>query len=166
MRIVPFAMALSLALALPAAAQERPVYVAPNAPADAPVTVTNDTMQARFFALIEPQSVRARASYPEAKARFLAGLPAGQSFFTVTRLRDAEGRWEQVFIAVDSIHGGKITGRIWNDINVVRGFRAGQSHTFSEAELVDWLITRPDGTEEGNFVGKFIDELRRTGGKP
>jgi uncharacterized protein YegJ (DUF2314 family) len=166
MRILPFAMALSLALVLPAAAQERPVNVAPNAPKDAPVGVTADSMQARLFALIEPHSVRARAAYPEARARFLAGLPAGQSFFAVTRLRDAEGRLEQVFIAVDGIREGKITGRIWNQIRLVRGFRAGQSHTFPEAELVDWMITRPDGTEEGNFVGKFLDEMRRTGSNP
>jgi uncharacterized protein YegJ (DUF2314 family) len=166
MRILLFAAALALALAAPAAAQKRPVNVAPNAPKDVPVAVPNDTVQARIFALMEPQSVRARAAYPEAKARFLAGLPKGQSFFAVTRLRDEDGRWEQVFIAVDGIKDGKITGRIWNDINVVRGFRAGQSHTFPEAELVDWMITRPDGSEEGNFIGKFIDEMRRTGRNP
>jgi hypothetical protein len=30
----------------------------------------------------------------------------------------------------------------------------------SEAELLDWLITKPDGSEEGNVVGKFLDTYR------
>lgn len=29
--------------------------------------------------------------------------------------------------------------------------------TFPETDMLDWPITRPDGTEEGNFVGKFLD---------
>jgi hypothetical protein len=166
MRSPLLAAVLSLALGGAAAAQKRPVNVAPGAPQDRPVSVSTDSAQARFLALIEPHSAQARATYPAAKARFLAGLPAGQSFFAVTRLHDAEGRFEQVFIAVDHIKAGRITGRIWNDINTVRGYRVGQTYTFPEAELVDWLITRPDGSEEGNFVGKFIEELQRGGQRP
>jgi hypothetical protein len=26
-----------------------------------------------------------------------------------------------------------------------------------EPVLIDWLITKPDGSEEGNVVGKFLD---------
>ena len=27
-------------------------------------------------------------------------------------------------------------------------------------EVLDWTISKPDGTEEGNFVGKFLDTYR------
>ena len=33
----------------------------------------------------------------------------------------------------------------------------GDPVTVKEAELVDWMIARPDGSEEGNVVGKFLD---------
>jgi hypothetical protein len=36
-------------------------------------------------------------------------------------------------------------------------WRMGHRRT---SALLDWLITRPDGTEEGNVVGKFIDTYR------
>ena len=38
----------------------------------------------------------------------------------------------------------------------------GDPYTFPEGELVDWLITHPDGSEEGNVVGKFLDEWQKT----
>jgi hypothetical protein len=37
----------------------------------------------------------------------------------------------------------------------------GDPHTFSESEVIDWLISRADGTEEGNVVGKFLDEWQK-----
>ena len=104
-----------------------------------------------------PYVAQARASYPGARGRFRAGLPRGYGFFVTTRLHDAANREEQVFIAVDSITNGMISGRIASQINVVRDFRYGQPYTFSEADLVDWMVSRPDGSEEGNVVGNFLD---------
>jgi hypothetical protein len=43
---------------------------------------------------------------------------------------------------------------------VVRGYRLRDQHAVAEAELLDWLITKPDGSEEGNVVGKFVDTYR------
>jgi hypothetical protein len=43
----------------------------------------------------------------------------------------------------------------------VKGFKNTDPHSFPESELIDWLISRPDGTEEGNVVGKFLDEWQR-----
>jgi hypothetical protein len=60
---------------------------------------------------------------------------------------------------VDRIDSGVVTGRISSDILAVDGYRRGATLTFREAEVIDWLISRPDGSEEGNFVGKFLDTL-------
>ena len=38
------------------------------------------------------------------------------------------------------------------------GYKAGDSYTLSERDIVDWVIVRPDGSEEGNVVGKFVEE--------
>ena len=99
----------------------------------------------------------ARSSYPAARAKFLAGLPQGQTFYIVIRLSDPGGRWEQAFIRVQAIEGDAISGIISSHLQLVRSFTAGQSYTFNEADLVDWVITKPDGSEEGNVVGKFLD---------
>jgi uncharacterized protein YegJ (DUF2314 family) len=64
---------------------------------------------------------------------------------------------EQVFVKVVEVRANTISGRIWNDIGIVKGFEKGQEHSFPESELIDWTIVSPDGTEEGNVVGKFLD---------
>lgn len=130
--------------------------LAPNAPEDKPWSVKTGGA-AEFDRAIAPYVAKALATYPEAKKRFLAGLPPKHTFFLTTRLRDADGRWEQSFIAVESISQGVVTGIIASDLNGVKGYKAGDRHTFPEDEMLDWLISRPDGTEEGNVVGIFLD---------
>jgi hypothetical protein len=148
-----------------AVASERERVLAANAPADRPVALVGpsaDESLARWRALIAPHVATARATYPDAKRRYLAGLPRGETFFVTTVLRDSEGRFEQVFLRVDRIDNGIVTGRIYSEIATVRGYRAKDTVKVAEAEIVDWMISRPDGSEEGNVVGKFIDTLPST----
>lgn len=130
-----------------------------NAPVDTPQSMEASQLQA-FEAAIAPYVAQARASWPAARDRYLAGLPSGQTFYVTTRLRDAQGRIEQAFIRVTRIDGSQISGQIANEIRTASGFRRGQPYTFQESELLDWTVTRPDGTEEGNVVGKFLDTYR------
>ena len=113
-----------------------------------------------MIAAIKPYSERARASYPRAKQRFINGLGPRESFFVTAVLNDPAGHHEQVFLAVDSIAGSRIVGRVWNDILIVQGYRRGQRYEMQESAIVDWLIAKPDGSEEGNEVGKFLDTYR------
>ncbi len=92
----------------------------------------------------------------------MEGLPPGHGFFAVTSLRDGAGAEEQVFVAVTGIRNGRISGRIASDNLRVSGYKKGDAHSFPESDLIDWVITRPDGTEEGNVVGKFLDEWQKT----
>ncbi|MEP6591854.1 MAG: hypothetical protein ABJC19_11780, partial [Gemmatimonadota bacterium] len=140
---------------------QQPVNVAPNAPVDHPVSMDSCIIAAVNRA-VAPLIARAKATYPDAKARFLRGLPPKHSFFVITRLHDSLGRFEQVFVAVDSIRADAtrrqvIVGRIWSPIHLVTGYQLKQRYIFPEADLVDWLIARPDGSEEGNLVGNFMD---------
>src|SRR6185436_17123100 len=118
---------------------------------DKPVDVTAEQAR-KLEEAIQPYIDMARKSYPEARDRFLQGLPPKHSFFITTRLHDSAGRFEQVFIAVREIKEARISGPIWSDIHLVAGYKAGDVYSFPESELIDWTITRPDGTEEGNFV--------------
>jgi Uncharacterized protein conserved in bacteria (DUF2314) len=132
-------------------------HLSPDAPRDQPVSASNAEQLRRIDAAIAPYVAQARASYPPARARYLAGLPPQESFFVSAKLHDEMGRQEMVFVAVDSIARDSIYGRIWNQVNVIRRYRAGDQYAVREAELLDWLISKPDGSEEGNVVGKFLD---------
>jgi hypothetical protein len=162
--IVAAALAATLLLATHPAMAQRPVELAPNAPPDRPVSLTQRCQLAALRRAIAPLSAAARASFPEARRRFEAGLPPGHTFFATTLLRDAAGREEQVFVAIDSVVGpadsARVAGRIWSPVQLVRGYMYRQPYTFDAAALVDWMIARPDGTEEGNAVGKFLDTYR------
>lgn len=129
--------------------------LAPNAPKDQPVQHTGAALDEQERA-IAPLVAQARKTYPDAKRRYLAGLPKGEHFFVVTLLH-SPGRQESAFIAVSSIDGTKITGAIATDLTNVVGFKTGQAYTLNEDEIQDWLIAKPDGSEEGNLVGKYLD---------
>ncbi|MBL4634756.1 MAG: DUF2314 domain-containing protein [Kofleriaceae bacterium] len=111
-------------------------------------------------AALAPLLADAKATYPEARARYLAGLPGKHVFMLVTRLTDESGKWEQVFIRVTSVHNGLVKGTIANEINSVEGYAHGDSVEFAETRIRDWVIVRSDGSEEGNRVGRFLDYWR------
>ena len=150
------ALALCATTALSQNQQDKNVYLSPDAPKDQNKTATKDEA-AKMEEAIKPYVEKARKSYPDAKKRFLAGLPPKQTFFITTRLHDDKGHFEQVFIAVKEIKDGRIKGLIWSDIMFISGYKHGDSYSFPESELIDWTISKPDGSEEGNFVGKFLD---------
>jgi uncharacterized protein YegJ (DUF2314 family) len=152
----------------PAGAPTPPVAPAPppaaeppragsNAPKDEPVQASTSAERDELERAIAPYIEQARKSYPDAKKRYLAGLPPGQRFSIVTKLH-SPGRVEAVFVTVTGIKGDQVTGRIDSDVRGVAGYKVGDSYTLSERDIVDWVIVRPDGSEEGNLVGKFLEE--------
>jgi len=144
----------------PTAPLPRP-KLSPDAPKDMPLDAKTTKEAEEVEKAIAPYIEKARKTYPDAKKRYLAGLSRGQQFFVVSKLTDKRSRFEQVFISVTGIEGNKITGRIANQIRVVQGFKEGDAYTFPEGEVLDWLITHPDGSEEGNMIGKFLDEWQK-----
>lgn len=61
---------------------------------------------------------------------------------------------------VQAIQGELITGVLSSEVKLVSNFKPGQSYKLKERELIDWVITKPDGAEAGNVVGKFLDTYR------
>jgi hypothetical protein len=143
--------------ATPASAQTSAPRLSPNAPEDRPVVATAECQWQAMLKAIEPYVAQARLSYPDARRRFLSRAQPVRPFLATTQLHDAKGHHEQVFVEVDSIVGARIFGTIGNPINLVQGYRNGQKYSFDDAELLDWTFANPDGSEEGNVVGKFIE---------
>ena len=129
-----------------------------NTPVDKPFQATREQL-VEYDKAIAPYVAKARATYPAAKARFLAGLPPGYSFSVRVRLKDSNGRREDSFLTVTKISGEKITGRL-GTVSLLGSYKTGQTITVNESEIDNWVIVRPDGTEEGNYVGKFLDHYK------
>jgi uncharacterized protein YegJ (DUF2314 family) len=69
---------------------------------------------------------------------------------------------ENAFMDVRKISDGKVTAVLATELIRVKSYQFGKLYVFPESEVVDWTITSPDGKEEGNFVGKCMDEYYRT----
>ena len=130
-----------------------------NAPKDKPV-VANAEQTKKLEEAIAPYVKKARESLPEAKNKYIAGLPKNQSFFVTIKLYDASKKYVVVFVNVTSWRGGSIYGILDSDLTIVQNHSKGEKLTCQESEVLDWTISKPDGTEEGNFVGKFLDTYK------
>jgi Uncharacterized protein conserved in bacteria (DUF2314) len=131
-----------------------------NAPPDKPIQLANKSQLAAYDKALAPYIAKARATFPSAKKRFQAGLPFGHLFLVRTRLTDSRGVVEDCLVEVETIKDGKITGTI-NRVDVLDNYKRGQRITFSESKIDNWLILRPDGTEEGNKSGNFSTTTNR-----
>ena len=130
-------------------------------PPDKPAVGAGKGYQDALMKAEKPHIQKGRATYPAAKKRFLAGLPRGYAFQVRKRLSDPGGvDFEEVFVHVDVIKDGVVHGHILNKLDAVRSFHQGQRISFPESEVLDWTIVHPDGREEGNYVGKFIDTYK------
>lgn len=129
-------------------------------PPDTPKLMKSQQSLAAYDRAIAPYIAKARATYPAAKKRFIAGLAPGYSFSVRVPLRDPSGKREDSFVSVEKIKDGKITGTIANQLDLVKSYKSGQRITVPESQIDNWVIVRPDGTEEGNAVGKFLDHYK------
>lgn len=156
MRSLPLALALLLLIPALAVAQADSSHPGPP---DRPVGAQAHQL-ACIDSLLAPRIAKGQASYPAVKTRFLAGLPPGHRLFVSVNLFDPAQRKELVFIRVDRMGHDTLYGVLINDLQVVRGFPRGTSMAVLDEALLDWTIARPDGTEEGNAVGNYIDSLQ------
>jgi len=139
--------------------------ISSNAPADAPIYARDDSGVEQMQRLLDPCFARAKETYPAARQRYLSCQSGDRPFFVSVNLLDADGRTEQVFLVVDSIRTDSIRGRIWNEVTMIRGYRLKQPIVVPESSVLDWAFANPDGSEEGNYVGKAVDEIQ-AGRKP
>lgn len=141
------------------AAQGNPESQRTPGPPDKPVTANSDQL-AKYEAAIAPYVQRARDTLPDAKNRYLGGLSKGEILYVTIRLNDPQGRFEQAFVKVNSWTGSVIKGTLASDMDLVKKYKRGDVLTCRESQVMDWTISKPDGTEEGNFVGKFLDTYK------
>jgi hypothetical protein len=124
------------------------------APVDRPV----ESKQSDMERLLAPYAEMSRKAYPEAKARYLAGLLNDYTFYVTIPIRDEQTkRFEQVYLQVTGISNGIITGKLASQTKPTFKYKMGDAISCNESDVRDWTISAPDGSEEGNFIGKFLD---------
>ncbi|MFZ0945819.1 MAG: hypothetical protein WB930_09110 [Syntrophobacteraceae bacterium] len=126
-------------------------------PQDTPMEWRGDSIAI----LRQPYVEEAKRTYSQAKARFRSGLPAGYTFLVTIDLHENNVN-ENAYMAVRKISDGKITAVLVTKLIRVKSYQYGMQCVFPESMVVDWTIISPDGKEEGNFVGKFLDEYYKT----
>ena len=126
----------------------------PGAPNVTPLIMAD--MAQRVMPLLQPNIDNARQTWPAARGRFQTGLPLANELVVTTMTEDNLGHSAFVFVKVDRLVDGVIHGRVWQNLATPSDWRRGDLFAFPEKDLLDWRIARPDGTFEGNFLGKFL----------
>jgi len=148
------ALSFLMSLHLSSQAQE----LSPNAPPDKPGSANGEQVQ-KFEEAIAPFVKKAKETLPRAKKKYRRGLRAGEILFVTTRIHEGE-KFEQAFVKVTSWEGDTIRGLLASDMELLTNHKKDEHITCKENDVIDWTISKPDGTEEGNFVGKFLDSYK------
>lgn len=125
-------------------------------PKDQAVHIESNQKSA-FEAMVAPCIAIARKTLPDAKKRYASGLRKNEIFYITLRLYDPNGKYEAVFLKVQSWTGTTIQGFIDSDIELISAHKRFDHLTVNEADAIDWTFSNPDGTEDGNFVGKQVE---------
>ncbi|TGD81768.1 hypothetical protein [Hymenobacter wooponensis] len=98
----------------------------------------------------------AKRTLPQLRQRYQRGLQAGTTCYLTANVLNESATPEPLVVEVAAWQAGQVTGRIVRLSPEGRTI-AGALVTFEETVILDWLLLRPNGTEEGNYVGKYLD---------
>lgn len=101
---------------------------------------------------------RALAELPVARKRFLDGLPVGAKLYVKHGFLVHEDEHEYMWILVNSWNGSQIDGQLSNNPRHRLDLSVGQAVGISEEDVFDWMISYPDGREEGNYTTRVLME--------
>lgn len=108
---------------------------------------------------INPYIDKAKASFPAVKQKYIAGdyVRENRSMYVQIALTGKDGTKEMAFIRVIWCAGTKFQGILANEMYFVKEYTNGDTLSFGENQVVNWVVADAEGREEGNYVGKAID---------
>lgn len=137
--------------------EEKAESTTDSVPKDRVVTL-QDT---RIEELIRTYSAMSREELPGIIERFRNGLEEGSKLFVTTRITDpANNTFEQVFVEVSAIEGDVLSGKIASHLTQLTNYQFGDPYSCPQSKVLDWTIQKPDRSEEGNYVGRFMDVVK------
>jgi len=108
---------------------------------------------------INPYIDKAKATFPAVKQKYIAGdyVRENRSMYVQIDLTGKDGTKEMAFIRVIWCAGTKFQGILANEMYFVKEYTNGDTLSFGENQVVNWVVADAEGREEGNYVGKAID---------
>lgn len=108
---------------------------------------------------INPYIDKAKATFPAVKQKYIAGdyVRENRSMYVQIDLTGKDGTKEMAFIRVIWCAGAKFQGILANEMYFVNEYTNGDTLSFGENQVVNWVVADAEGREEGNYVGKAID---------
>ena len=157
---LPLLALLAWGIARPAAAQTTApvVLTAATAPAGVRPALTRDAT-----ALADPVREALR-TLPQAKKKFLAGLPAGDQFLLSVRVAASDTSFRQASARVLGWRGNTVQALLLPETVDSATPAEPMPVSFPETAVVDWTLLRASGREEGNYVGRYTDTARQVEG--
>ena len=101
---------------------------------------------------------------PQAKKRFLAGLPDGDQFLLSVRVAASDTSFRQVSARVLGWRGNTVQALLLPENASSATPAEPMPVSFPETAVVDWTLLRASGREEGNYVGRYTDTARQLEG--
>ena len=99
---------------------------------------------------------------PQAKKKFLAGLPDGDQFLLSVRVAASDTSFRQASARVLGWRGNTVQALLLPADSATPAEPTPVS--FPETAVVDWTLLRASGREEGNYVGRYTDTARQMEG--
>ncbi|WP_046245293.1 hypothetical protein [Hymenobacter terrenus] len=121
---------------------------------------------ARDEATLADPTREALRTLPQAKKRFLAGLPEGDQFLLSVRVLATDTSFRQASVRVLGWHGNTVQALLLADTANSAGAHEPVPISFPEAAVLDWTLLRASGREEGNYVGRHLDTSRQLENMP
>jgi len=108
---------------------------------------------------LAPYIEKAKATFPMAKKKYIAGdyIREKRVFGVQIDLTDKDGTKEMTFINVTWCSGKNFRGVINNQMYYVKEYHLGDTVSFTQDRILNWVVVDAEGNEEGNYVGKAID---------
>lgn len=110
---------------------------------------------------METARLRALHEWPAIRERFQKGLPPGHTLYVKHGFPSPDRDSEFMWVAVTGYRSGFVEGVLSNEPCYRLDLRCGQEVRFPEAEVYDWLISRPGGDTEGGYTIHVVDREGR-----
>ncbi len=120
--------------------------------------VTDKLLLAKLDSAMWPKVEEAKTTLKEVHKRWNKGLPKGSQLFVTVRIYREDGQFEHVLGRVDKWVPNRLFTTVASVMTNNDRFKPGQSMATEQANVVDWKIVNADGSEEGNYVKKFLEE--------
>ena len=98
-----------------------------------------------------------KTELPHIRKRFEAGLREGEVLYLTVRLVHSDQSFEQAFVQVKEWTPQGVTGVMASELIGFTEPKRGDVLKFLESTAIDWTITGPGGTEEGNRLGHYLE---------